>query len=157
MWVGIASSLVDVLDIVAILIILNNWVSQEQYGIATLVVWLFPLLDQVTDLGLSAAVIQREEHDGAKISTVLWINLQASLAVFAVLCGIAPIAALIYEHDIVGWMLVAYGSKLLTKTAHFNRARCDIRRDVLREVHGVDRDGAAASCEGDRRSDADWD
>src|SRR5688500_7588992 len=92
-WIGIASSLVGILDIVAILIILNNWVSQEQYGIATLVVWIFPILDQATDLGLSAAVIQRDDHNEAKISTVFWINLIVALTMFALLAGvIAPVA-----------------------------------------------------------------
>lgn len=118
-WIGVASSLVGILDIVAILIILNNWVSQEQYGIATLVVWLFPILDQATDLGLSAAVIQRDDHDDAKISTVFWINLMTAVSIFGLLCGFAPIAAHIYGHDIIGWMLVVYGTKLLWQNLYF--------------------------------------
>jgi O-antigen/teichoic acid export membrane protein len=118
-WIGIASSLVGILDIVAILVILNNWVSQTEYGIATLVVWVFPILDQATDLGLSAAVIQREDHDDAKISTVFWINLMTAVAMFSLLCGFAPIAAHIYDHEIIGWMLVAYGTKLLWQNIYF--------------------------------------
>jgi O-antigen/teichoic acid export membrane protein len=118
-WIGIASSLVGILDIVAILVILNNWVSQTQYGIATLVVWVFPILDQATDLGLSAAVIQREDHDDTKISTVFWINLMTAVAMFSLLCGFAPIAAHIYDHEIIGWMLVAYGTKLLWQNIYF--------------------------------------
>ena len=118
-WIGVASSLVAVLDIVAILVILNNWVSQKEYGIATLVAWIFPILDQATDLGLSAAVIQREDHDDAKISTVFWINLAMALAMFGLLAGFAPIAAHIYKHEIIGWMLLAYGSKLLWQNIYF--------------------------------------
>ena len=37
-WIGIASSLVGILDLLALLIILNTWVTQEQYGVATLVI-----------------------------------------------------------------------------------------------------------------------
>jgi len=118
-WIGVASSLVGILDIVAILIILNNWVSQHEYGIATLVVWIFPILDQATDLGLSAAVIQRDDHDDAKISTVFWINLMTAVALFALLGAFAPIAAHIYGHDIIGWMLVVYGTKLLWRNVYF--------------------------------------
>lgn len=118
-WIGVASSLVGILDLVAILVILNNWVSKTEYGIATLVVWIFPILDQATDLGLSAAVIQREDHDDAKISTVFWINLMTAVAMFSLLCGFAPIAAHIYDHEIIGWMLVAYGTKLLWQNIYF--------------------------------------
>ena len=118
-WIGIASSLVGILDIAAILIILNNWVSRTEYGIATLVVWMFPLLDQATDLGLSAAVIQRDDHDDSKISTVFWINFMTAVGMFAILSGIAPIVAHVYGHDIIGWMLVAYGTKLLMQNVYF--------------------------------------
>ena len=118
-WIGVASSLVGILDIVAILIILNNWVSQEQYGIATLVVWIFPILDQATDLGLSAAVIQRDDHNESKISTVFWINLGMALAMFGVLAVLAPVASHIYGHDIIGWMLIVYGTKLLWQNIYF--------------------------------------
>jgi O-antigen/teichoic acid export membrane protein len=118
-WVGAASSLVGILDIVAILIILNNWVTREQYGIATLVVWVFPLLDQATDLGLSAAVIQREDHDATKISTVFWINFITVIAMIAVVLGLAPVVSHVYGHEILGWMLAAYGIKLLLQNVYF--------------------------------------
>ena len=118
-WIGVASSLVGILDIAAILIILNNWVSQAEYGIATLVVWMFPLLDQATDMGLSAAVIQRDDHDDAKISTVFWINFMTALGMFAILAGVAPLVAHVYGHAIIGWMLLAYGAKLLMQNVYF--------------------------------------
>ncbi|MBA3396617.1 MAG: oligosaccharide flippase family protein [Deltaproteobacteria bacterium] len=119
-WIGIASSLVGILDLLAILIILNNWVDKEQYGIATLANWMFPILDQATDLGLSAAVIQREDHDDAKISTVFWINLMTASALFMLLLVFAPlIGAGIYGHAIIGYMLIAYGSKLLWQNVYF--------------------------------------
>jgi O-antigen/teichoic acid export membrane protein len=118
-WIGVASSLVGVLDIVAIVLILNNWVSKTEYGIATLVVWLFPLLDQATDMGLSAAVIQRDDHDENKISTVFWINFMTAVAMFAILCGVAPLIAHVYGYEIIGWMLIAYGTKLLMQNVYF--------------------------------------
>ena len=65
-WIGVASSLVGVLDLLAILVILNFWISAEEYGIATKCIWIFPILDQATDLGLSAAVIQRDDHSDAE-------------------------------------------------------------------------------------------
>jgi O-antigen/teichoic acid export membrane protein len=69
-WIGVASSLVAILDLVALLIILNTWVDKDEYGIVSLAGWIYPILDQATDLGLSAAVVQRDDHDEAKISTV---------------------------------------------------------------------------------------
>ena len=117
-WIGIASSLVGILDIVAIMLILKYWVTVREYGIATTIVWIFPLLDQATDMGLSAAVIQRDDHDDNKISTVFWINFMTALAMFALLCGAALIVAQV-TYTILAWMLVAYGTKLLVQNAYF--------------------------------------
>ena len=119
-WIGIASSLVGVLDLLAILVILNTWISTKEYGIATMCIWIFPILDQATDLGLSAAVIQRDDHSESKISTVFWINLGTALLLFAVLVLLAPIVAVhVYGHAIIGWMLIVYGTKLLFQNIYF--------------------------------------
>ncbi len=118
-WVGIASSLIGVLDILAVLIILNGWVTPAEYGIAALGLWLFPILDQATDLGLSAAVIQRDDHDEAKISTVFWINLITAVTLFVILAIAAPIFGRIWGHPVVGYMLIAYGTKLIWQNIYF--------------------------------------
>jgi O-antigen/teichoic acid export membrane protein len=119
-WVGTASSLVGVLDFVGLLLILGFWIPAEQYGIATKAVWIFPILDQATDLGLSGAVIQRDQHDDETISTVFWINLTIALFLFGVLAIGAPILATgFYGHAIVGWMLIAYGTKLIWQNLYF--------------------------------------
>jgi PST family polysaccharide transporter/lipopolysaccharide exporter len=119
-WIGVASSLVGILDLIAILVILNHWIDAKDYGIATLAVWIYPILDQATDLGLSAAVIQRDDHDEVKISTVFWINLITAGSVFLVLLTFAPmITARLYGLEVIGWMLVAYGTKLLWQNLYF--------------------------------------
>src|SRR5829696_8208912 len=92
-WIGIASTLVGVLDVVAIIVILNLWISPDEYGIATNAVWLFPLLDQATDLGLSGAVIQKDDHSESTISTVFWINVAVGGLLFLLCAGAAPLLA----------------------------------------------------------------
>jgi O-antigen/teichoic acid export membrane protein len=118
-WVGAASSLIGILDIAALLIILNTWVSAEEWGIATLAVWIYPILDQATDLGLSAAVIQRDDHDPNKISTVFWVNLGLAAALFAILAVIGPLIGAAYGHAIIGHMMIAYGTKLVWQNVYF--------------------------------------
>ena len=107
-WIGLASSLVGVLDFLAILILLAFWISPEQYGSATLAIALFPILDQVTDLGLSAAVIQRDRKDPEIVSSVFWINLITAATLFILLLALAPtVTGRVYDDDTIGWMLVS--------------------------------------------------
>lgn len=118
-WIGVASSLVGVLDFVALLLMLGLWIPSEQYGIATKAVWLFPILDMATDLGLSGAVIQRDSNDPDKISSVFWMNLIMAGALFLVLVGMSPLIASFSGHAVVGYMLIAYGTKLLWQNVYF--------------------------------------
>ncbi|HEY4182048.1 MAG TPA: oligosaccharide flippase family protein [Kofleriaceae bacterium] len=119
-WLGVAASLVGVLDLVAIVVIVNRWISVEEYGIAKKCVWVFPVLDQATDLGLSLAVIQRNDHTPQRISTVFWMNTMISVGLFLIILAAAPpLSIWVYGQPIVGWMLVAYGAKLILQNGYF--------------------------------------
>ncbi len=117
-WVGTASSLVGLLDVIALAVILGVWIDADDYGIATKAVWLFPILDQATDLGLSGAVVQRDNHDEETISTVFWINLTSAALLFGALVLIAPIV-FTGADAIVASLLIVYGTKLLWQNVYF--------------------------------------
>jgi O-antigen/teichoic acid export membrane protein len=119
-WVGIASSMVGVLDVVAFFIMITFWISQEEVGIAWLATSLFPLLDMITDLGLTAAVIQRDDHTADRISTVFWLNVILSLLLAAVLAlVVGPILSLMHHQPVLTWLLAAYGGKLVWQNVYF--------------------------------------
>jgi len=118
-WIGLASTIVSLLDIVGILIIVKFWVSPEQYGTASLAITLFPVLDLATDMGLSSAVIQRDDHTPEIISTVFWLNVGMSLVMFGGLTVAAPALAHFQGEKIVASLLLAYGSKLLFQNVYF--------------------------------------
>jgi len=119
-WVGMASSMVGVLDLVALVVVLKFWIGPEEYGIATLAITLFPILDKATDMGLSAAVIQRDDHTDEKISTVFWLNLAMSLVMFsAIAFAIGPGLSAFHHSDTVGALLTLYGTKLIWQNVYF--------------------------------------
>jgi teichuronic acid exporter len=117
-WVGTASTAVALLDVVAVILILKYWITGAEYGIATKAVWMFPILDLATDLGLSAAVIQRDDHTENKISTVFWLNLGMGVILFGALVAVAPLFASLYGHAVVGSMVVVYATKLLWQNVY---------------------------------------
>ncbi len=119
-WVGLASAMVGVLDIVSRFVILALWISKKEYGIAGLAIPLFPVLDRATDMGLSAAVIQRDDHSEDKISTVFWLNVAISLVMFGLLAlVIGPGLAAFQGEPIVASLLTVYGAKLLWQNVYF--------------------------------------
>src|SRR5688572_8507754 len=115
-WIGLASSFVGVLDVVATLLILNFWISATDYGVVTKCIWIFPILDVATDL--STAVIQHEEYDAKTASGVFWFNVGTATVLFLVIVLAAPLASAFYGHAVVGAMLIAYGTKLIWQNAY---------------------------------------
>lgn len=119
-WASLASSLVGVLDILATILIVGLWLTKEQFGVAVLAISVFPVLDIATDLGLAAAVIQRDDHSKSRISTVFWLNLGMSVSLFALLAlGIGPLIAHIQGKDVIAGLLTAYGAKLIWQNVYF--------------------------------------
>lgn len=117
-WVGLASTLVALLDTVAAWLILRLWISPAEYGVATLVVTLFPILDLATDLGLTAAVIQRDDHTPERISTLFWLNLGLSLVLAALLVPAWHLLAAFHGQAVLAPLLIAYGGKLVFQNVY---------------------------------------
>ncbi|HSD89929.1 MAG TPA: oligosaccharide flippase family protein [Kofleriaceae bacterium] len=128
-WVGAASAVVAGFDAISVAILLWKWVSVADLGIASLAATLFYFLDLVTEAGLSSVLIQRESIDDDTVSSVFWLNLIVSLGAFAVLLGVAPLVGYIQHQPIVGYMLIAYGTKLIYQNIYFVPAAL-LRRDL---------------------------
>ncbi len=118
-WVGLASSLVAVLDAIASWIILRTWITPTEFGVATMAVTLFPILDLATDMGLTSAVIQREDHTREKIATVFWLNLAMSIVLAALLFPLGELLAGFHGEAILAALLASYGAKLLFQNVFF--------------------------------------
>jgi O-antigen/teichoic acid export membrane protein len=118
-WVGAASTVVSLLDIFAVFLVQAvGWVSFEQYGIQSYAYTLFATLDVAADLGLASSVISRDDHSEEKLSTVFWLNLMISCALFGALCLIGPALGRLQGHAIIGTLLIAYGGKLVFQNVY---------------------------------------
>jgi len=118
-WIGLASAMVGVLDIAGVVIVLAFWLSPAQYGVAMLAGSLFQVLDLATDLGLSSAVIQRDDHTPERIATVFWVNLALSVAICGALFPLAPLLGELQGAPVIGTILIVYGAKLIVHNVYF--------------------------------------
>jgi O-antigen/teichoic acid export membrane protein len=117
-WIGAAQTVISVLDIVTVLLILKFFVSREDFGIQSLAYTLYPVFDIAADLGVSAALIQRDDHTPEKLSTVFWFNVLLSLLLFGALCLIGPALGAYHGHPVIGTLLIAYGGKLILQNVY---------------------------------------
>jgi len=117
-WVGLASVILGVFDVLSTVLVFI-WLSPHDYGVAMLAGTLFAVLDLATDLGLSSALIQRDDHTDERVSTVFWINLLMSLGVAGVVVVGAPLLGRLQDEPLVGSILLVYGFKLIFHNVYF--------------------------------------
>ncbi|HTM20660.1 MAG TPA: oligosaccharide flippase family protein [Kofleriaceae bacterium] len=117
-WIGLASALVGLFDVLSTILVFF-WLSTHDYGVAMLAGSLFAVLDLATDLGLSSALIQRDDHTPERVSTVFWINLGLSALVAGVLVIGAPLLGRLQGEPMVGTILLIYGGKLIFHNIYF--------------------------------------
>ncbi len=117
-WVGAASSAVAVLDLLAIVLILKFWVTPATYGIATIVVTLFWALQLAAELGLSAAVIQRDGHSQEQLSTLFWMNVMFGVIFYAVIWVGSPYFALLHDEPVIESLCKVFGINLLVRSGY---------------------------------------
>ncbi len=129
-WAAGAQAVIAIADLISILLVTVFWVSDKEFGIVSAVIPFYTALDYIADSGISAALIQRDDHTPEIVSTVFWFNILVSAALFVVLLGLGPLYAWIQHKPIMAWLLIAYGAKLLLQNIYaipFALLRKDLR------------------------------
>jgi O-antigen/teichoic acid export membrane protein len=117
-WVGVASALSGVLDLVSTLVCLWLWVSPADLGIATMAGALFPVLDRLAQLGLGSAVVRQVGEDRRELSSIWWTSFAMSLVVFAAAIVAGPAIAGAFGHPIIAGLMAGYAFRLVTQNTH---------------------------------------
>ena len=96
-WVGVATSVVAVLDLIALALILHLWVTVEEFGVVTAVITIFGTLQLVAELGIPAAIVQADDDDD-RFTTMFWLGVMAGVLAYIVVWLVAPYIAAIHDH-----------------------------------------------------------
>src|SRR5215468_8968134 len=132
-WVAIASGLSGILDLVTTAACLWLWLSTEDLGTATLAGALLPVIERFASAGMPAAMVRWGDGDRRALSTMLWLCVASSCAVFAALIGLGPWIGRAFGAPIIGSLLIGYGVKPVLQNAHA------VPEALLRRELGFDR------------------
>jgi O-antigen/teichoic acid export membrane protein len=117
-WVGLASSLVALFDVVALALILNYWITAKEFGEISVVVTLFGALQLAAELGLPAALVGRADGGALeqdRLSTTFWLGLLAGLAQYVLVWFAGPLVARAHGEPIVGPLFRVVGLVLIIR------------------------------------------
>lgn len=106
-WNGLATVL-RVVFLTARMVVLARLLSPRDFGLASMVGVVLGYAQAYIDLGLSSALIQKQEQDPDRLSTIFWINLLAGLCSGALLFALQePVALLFKEPSLVDLIAVS--------------------------------------------------
>lgn len=117
-WAAGAQAIIAVADLVSQVLIVALFLSADDLGIAFGSIPFYTALDYIADLGISSAIIQHDDHTPERVSTMFWMNMLVTGGMFVVLLGIGPAYGYLQGNMVVGWLLVAYGGKLLLQNVY---------------------------------------
>lgn len=116
-WSGAATAVIAVVDLISQLVVVALSPVAD-YGLAFAAVPYYSLLDTAADLGVTSSLIQRDDHTPERVSTVFWFNMIVSGCLFLALLILGPLYGHLHGHAVIGWLLVAYGAKLIFQNVY---------------------------------------
>jgi O-antigen/teichoic acid export membrane protein len=117
-WAAAAQAIIAIADLVSQVVVVALFVSSDDLGIAAGATAFYVLLDTAADFGVTSALIQRDDHTPEAVSTVFWFNVLVSTGLFVLLLGVGPLYGRFQGRPVVGWLLVAYGGKLVFQNVY---------------------------------------
>jgi O-antigen/teichoic acid export membrane protein len=117
-WAAGAQAIIAIADLVSQLLVVALFVSSDDLGIAFAAIPFYTALDYIADLGVSSALIQHDDHTPERVSTVFWFNMLVSGGLFVALLGLGPLYGYLQGESVIGWLLIAYGIKLLIQNVY---------------------------------------
>ncbi len=104
-WSSLSSAVNAGLNIVQ-LGILAHLLSPEDFGLMSMIMVVIGFADAYMDMGISNAIIQKQDSTSRELSSLYWTNLAAGAAVFIVVTLSTPLIADFYNENRLNDLLV---------------------------------------------------
>jgi PST family polysaccharide transporter len=101
------SQFAKILLALASTVVVARFLSPSEYGVVAMASPITGFLLLFQNLGLSQAVVQREHVSQSQLSTLFWVNFLGSVAIGALLLGLAPVAGRFYGDPRAGQLIAA--------------------------------------------------
>ena len=91
-WTSLSALIITIIQI-AQFAFLGNVMSLKEFGLVGMITTVTIFTQILLDLGIGAAIIQKEQTTERQLSTLYWINLLTGILLFCVLILASPLIA----------------------------------------------------------------
>jgi len=95
-WSGISMGVVAALQFIT-LAVLARLLSPEDFGLMGMIMVVIGFAQAFSDMGVSNAIIHRQDATREQLSSLYWLNIIAGVAVFLVVCTLTPLVVGFYH------------------------------------------------------------
>lgn len=95
-WTGISSIVIAILQLIQ-LAILAHYLQPSDFGLMAIVTVIIGFSGLFLDLGISAAIIHKQDITHVQLSSLYWLNVISALLLFLIIYTFAPIIANFYS------------------------------------------------------------
>lgn len=95
-WTSISTIIVTLLQILQ-LVALARLLKPEDYGLMAMVAIVIGFAQAYTDLGVSAAIIHRQDATREQLSSLYWLNVICGAIIFVILLVLSPLIASLFK------------------------------------------------------------
>lgn len=97
-WTSLASIFRAVIQLIQLLV-LARFLSAEDFGLVAIVTVVIGFSQMFSDMGISNAIIQKENITERQLSSLYWLNILIGLIITLLVFMIAPVVAAFYKED----------------------------------------------------------
>lgn len=94
-------------------LILARLLTPEDFGLVGMATVILGFLSTISDLGLTAATIQRKDLEDGHRDAAFWLSLCMGMVLFVLCCALSPLVALFYKEPRVTGIIVGAAIPLL--------------------------------------------
>ncbi len=95
-WNGVATGVTAGLQFIT-LIVLARILAPADFGVMGMIMVVIGFAQAFADMGLSNAIIHRQDTSREQLSSLYWLNVLAGAVVFCVICAAAPLVVRFYH------------------------------------------------------------
>lgn len=129
LYSGAGNLISKVINVFGLLIVLKI-ISPEAFGVASIVIAIFVVVQAVTELGLGVAIVQAKTLTRRQIDSLFWVSLGLTAAIYSVIYFTAPLLAHFFSEPSLVDMIRVNGLIVVFYTFYFIPVNI-LKRDLL--------------------------
>lgn len=111
-WTTIGTIVIAVAALLK-LSVLARLLDKADFGLMALVTFVMGFMNLFSDMGLTSAILHKQEISKQEYASLYWFNLGFSILLYAILLALSPLAATFYDEPELGLLIPLLGLNLL--------------------------------------------